>query len=86
MPNEARFARAEKTVGDDRGKDAAHRSAVLQYQRQPCGNKHDAVGEYRNFLVEAAGGIPELPSKRRLRNEAHSDLVGDQHDRARGQP
>src|SRR6202007_1363646 len=47
---------------------------------------HEASGEREHLLVEAPGGTAKPPAERRLGDETHPDFVGDQHDRALGQP
>ena len=62
------------------------RGPSLQHQRQAGGDKDDAIGEGRDLLIETPCVVTEPAAERRLGHEAHADLVGDQHDRARRQP
>src|SRR5215510_10434274 len=56
--------------------------STLQDERQARRDKHHAIGERGNFLIEPAGGVAEGSAKQRLRHQAHPDLVGDQHHRS----
>ncbi len=58
MAHKARLAGAEK-AGDDRRRDAPHGSGPLQNKRQAGGDKHDAIGERRDFLIEPPGSVAE---------------------------
>ena len=59
-------------------------SGFLQDKGQAGRDKQDAVGKRRDLLIEAACGITKMAAKRRLGNEAHADLVGDEHHRSGG--